>query len=353
MRQCSHRFFLDSMYSGTGMVREVAPPPWHDGMQAELRFTYDVLELALSRINAQGLHFYFTKEAYRLPEYGRHVIAVLLQEERCKPAVYSRHVRATIRNTSCQPFSGFHPHLRMGRLEAVLAFEYARDWYKHIQARSAMNGAHRDWPAPVRANPFTIQIPLGYHSQTELPQVPMAERTLDTFFAGDVKAVLSKSDYRYWTSISKNVARTQLWRVLIDLQKRGVWNIDLNNLDSTQNRSHASSFNSYSQKMMNSRICVSPRGTLADTYRSFEGLRAGCLVVGQPVQRGSFLANAPILLLNHWSELERILKKYARNIPLLEAAREKSLAYWNEYLRPERIAESLVLSLNRAAETLL
>ena len=347
MSLASHRFFVDHTYTAGRGVEEIPPPPWTSELLAELRFTYDVLERALPMIEAKGLRFYLTKEAYFLPEYGPDVVAVLLQEERSKVPVYGRHVRAVLRNLQSKPFLGFTPHARMGRFEAVLAFEYARDWYTHSKSRRALNQPHPQWPAQVRKEPLVIDMPLGYHSQVELPQVHMADRKLDLFFAGQIKHAVPKNDYRYWVSTSKFVVREQLWKILTDLKQEGNWNIDLGDIAADQHKELAEAFGSYSEKMVNSRICVSPRGTVADTFRSFEGLRAGCMVIGNLVPPESFLKNAPIHIVKHWSELEPMIKKYARNIDFLEGERAKSLAYWDQHLTPEKIAEYLAAAMNR------
>ena len=344
----AHRFFADHTYTAGRGLEELPPPPWTSDLLAELRYTYDVLERALPLIKGRALRFYITKEAYYLPEYGPDVVAVLLQEERSKVPVYGRHVRAVVRNLQSKPFLGFKPHARMGRFEAVLGFEYARDWYTHTRSKRALAAPHRDWPSPIRKEPLVIDIPLGYHSQVELPQVPMAERTLDLFFAGQIKHPVPRNDYRYWVSTSKWVVRQQLWDILVELKRKGEWNIDLGEIAADQQKQFAEAFGSYSEKMMHSRICVSPRGAVADTFRSFEGLRAGCMVIGNLVPPESFLANAPIHVVKHWSELEPMLRKYARDLGYLEQERAKSVAYWEKHLAPEKIAEYLADALNRA-----
>ena len=91
---------------------------------------------------------------------------------------------------------------------------------------------------------------------------------------------------------------------------------------------------------------------MPETFRSFEGLRAGCLVVGNPVSKESLLYDAPIIIVDRWSELESVLMKYARNINLLEEAQTKSLKFWNKFLTPESIAKVVAEKLNVADETL-
>jgi hypothetical protein len=342
-----HRYFLDRSIT-KGAVRELPYPRWDRSVPAELRFPYQVLELALPHTDEESLHFHFTKDAYELPEYGPHVVAVLVQEERCKVPVYGRHVLATIRNCLSHPYIGFRPHARMGRLEAVLLFEYARDWYTHLRSRQAQGRTSPAWGPAIRSEALVIQLPLGYHSQEELPQIPMKDRELDVFFAGQVAHETSRRDYRHWLSTSKFIAREQLWNELHRLQGKGKWNLDLGMIAATQNLTHAPAFDSYSEKMMNTRICVAPRGSIAETYRAYEGARAGCLVVSNPLPGDRIFADAPILQIDHWRELEGILGKYARNIDLLEEARSASLRWWGTKMAETALAVEVARELNKA-----
>jgi hypothetical protein len=350
----THRFFMDSTYTGGAGLREIPPPPWTDALPAEFRYPYDVLEQALPFVRAEALRFFFTKEAYALPEYGRDVVAVLLQEERCKVPVYGRQVRAVLRNLHSRPFLGYRPHRGFTRLEAVLTFEFARDCYTSLKSRRALAHPPAAFTAPVRKEPRTIRLPLGYHSQVELPQVPMAERALDTFFAGQVQYQVPRDSYKRWTSTSKHQARLQIWSVLQQLQKEGKWTMDLGTLAADQSHTDTAAFSSYSEKMMQSRICLAPRGSMADTFRAFEGLRAGCLVVANPLPKDEFLyPDAPVIIVDHWREIRGILARYARDYDALEEFRAKGLAWWDRHLRPEVLAISVARDLNEAGATLL
>ncbi|HEY0785472.1 MAG TPA: hypothetical protein VGD62_06335 [Acidobacteriaceae bacterium] len=342
----SHRYFMSSDYSGGAGAVELPPPPWQRSIHAELRYPYDVLEQALPLVRARGLHFYFTKEAYFLPEYGPHVVSMLLQEERCKVPVYGRYIRATIRNLMPRPFLGWRLHPRIGRSEAVLTFEYTRDWYTHLKSVWARAHPPRHWPSPIRKEPLDLRIPLGYHSQEDIPYVPIKDRTLDMFFAGQVRHPVPRNDYRYWTSTSKFQVREQLWRELSALQKTGEWNIDLGAIASTDSKRNEQAFNTYTEKMMNTRICLAPRGTLPDTFRHFEGMRAGCLVVSNPVPVEPYLYGAPMLLIDHWSEIHGILKKHGRDNDFIQEMGDRGRAWWNNRLTPQIIGRSIADQLN-------
>ena len=346
----THRFFTDSTYTGGAGLREVPPPPWTPALPPEFRYPYDILEHALPAVEAEGLRFFFTKEAYALPEYGRNVVGVLLQEERCKTPVYGRHVRAVVRNLLSRPFLGYRPHLPFTKLEAVLTFEYLRDTYTSLKSRRALARPPAAWGSPVRREPRTIRIPLGYHSQEDLPQVAMRDRALDTFFVGQVSEQLPQGSYKRYTSTSKIQARQQIWAVLRELEKEGRWRMDLGDIAANQAGEGGSS---YSEKMMQSRICLAPRGSMADTFRAFEGLRAGCLVVANPLPRDEFFyPGAPVLLIDHWREVRGILARYARDYDALEEFRAKALAWWQAHLRPEVLGAYVARELNEAGASL-
>jgi hypothetical protein len=342
----SHRFFSTSEYTGESGVKELPPPPWQKSIHAELRYPYDVLEQALPLVNARGLHFYFTKNAYRLPEYGEHVVSMLLQEERCKVPVYGRYIRATIRNLMSKPFLGWRPHLPLTSVEAVLTFEYTRDWFTHLKSRWARAHPPTDWPSPIRKEPLTLRIPLGYHSQVEVPYIPIKDRALDMFFAGEVRHAVSKKSYKYWTSTSKFEVRGQLFRELHKLKDE--WRIDMGAIASVDKNSKAQAFNSYSEKMMNTRICLAPRGSLPDTYRHFEGMRAGCMIVSNPVPVEPYLYGAPMLIIDHWSELRGILAKYGRNDDFLQEMGDKANHWWKTRLTPEIMGRYIAGELNQS-----
>jgi hypothetical protein len=341
----SHRFFITNEYSAGHGTVELPPPPWQSSIHAELRYPYDVLEQALPLVRARGLHFYFTKEAYFLPEYGSHVVSMLLQEERCKVPVYGRYIRATIRNLMPRPFLGWRPHWRPGSVEAVLTFEYTRDWYTHLKSVWARAHPPANWPSPVRSEPLDLRIPLGYHSQVEVPYIPIKDRTLDMFFAGEVRHPVAKTEYKYWTSTSKFEVRGQLKRELDKLKDQ--WRIDFGAIASTDSKRNAQAFGTYSEKMMNTRICLAPRGTLPDTFRHFEGMRAGCLIVSNPVPVEPYLYGAPMLLIDHWCELAGILKKYGRNYDFMQEMGDKAMAWWNTRLTPEIIGRYIAGELNK------
>ena len=320
---------------------------WNNRIIPELRYPLGVLSHVQREMPGATLRFYFTKNPYELPEYGKEVVAVLWQEERCKIPTYARHVRGVIRCLNLKPFLGFHPRLGLNKYEAVLAFQYLRDSALHLRSRYHVRHVPKDWPPALHDSPRVLTVPLGYHSQEELSQIPMAERRLDAFFTGGLHNPIPRTDYRHWTTDSRTQARRQLWKILLELRKDPEWRIEMADIAGGGTITQLPEFHSYSSKMMNSRICLAPRGTMAETFRHYEGWRAGCLVISNMLPPEPFLEGAPAIQLDNWKELPALMKKYARDIDALEHYRKAGLDFWRTRLS-ERIIGSQVAAFLKA-----
>jgi len=340
-----HRYFAAWPLANNAIIELPNGCAWDKNLPPEWRYPLAVLTEAETTTQDSGLHFYLTKDPNRLPEYGPHVVAVLLQEERCKIPAYALHVRGVVRNLHSTPFLGLRK-FSVNRLSTVLAFEYARDSALHYRSRQTLRKQHPEWPQPLHTTLRIYTIPLGYHSQEELPQLPMEKRTLDSFFAGELATRLPLTTYRYWVSTSKAEARKQLWHVLQQLQLDPEWHIDLDNIGVGESVTRAAQFNTYSQKMMNSRICLAPRGSMAETFRLYEGMRAGCLVITNRLPDEPFLRGAPLIQVDHWNELPDLLKKYARDLEALEHYRQAGLEWWQNHCYEKVVGVQVAHFLN-------
>ena len=89
-----HRYFV-MWPDSSAPLRELNGPDDTSNCVPDVLYPLAVLAELAPLLNGQPRHFYLTKDPDRLPEYGGHVIAVLLQEERCKvlpPRMRSRSV---------------------------------------------------------------------------------------------------------------------------------------------------------------------------------------------------------------------------------------------------------------------
>ena len=142
----------------------------------------------------------------------------------------------------------------------------------------------RGRPAPP---PIEI-IPIGTYNQLELPMLGIEERPMDLFFAGSV-------DHRH--SLRRLVSpKTRSRREMLAAVRRlGLLRprlaLDMRVTDGFA-ASAAGSPEVYSRALMDSRVCLAPRGTSVETCPRAGGLRAGCIVVASACRPTNFTPGA-------------------------------------------------------------
>jgi hypothetical protein len=67
---------------------------------------------------------------------------------------------------------------------------------------------------------------------------------------------------------------------------------------------------------------------MPDTFRFFEGLRAGCLVVCETLTSEWFYKGAPVIQIDDWSSFAEAIRPYLSDAAALEQARLRSLDWW-------------------------
>jgi hypothetical protein len=66
---------------------------------------------------------------------------------------------------------------------------------------------------------------------------------------------------------------------------------------------------SYAQSLLDTKICLAPRGGSIESYRVFEGALAGCVVVTEPLPSAWFYEGLPHRELKSWSELRGVVEE--------------------------------------------
>jgi hypothetical protein len=87
---------------------------------------------------------------------------------------------------------------------------------------------------------------------------------------------------------------------------------------------------SYAEAMMDSRIALVPRGTVAESYRLFEAWRYGCIAICEQLPPRRFLDGAPAITLPSWRELGPVLEELLGDPDRQQALHEASLAWWRD-----------------------
>ena len=197
-----------------------------------------------------------------------------------------------------------------------------------------------------RAPPAVATIPLGTYNQLELPVVPIEERRTDIFFAGSVE---HGGSLRHRLGSPKTRARREMLAVVGRMARaRPDLRMNLRPTPSFE-ASAAASAHEYSRALMDAKVCLAPRGTSVETFRFFEGLRAGCLVVSGGLPRHAFYEGAPVITVDRWSDLPDAV------LPVLNAPADlhrrhlEALAWWRDRCSEAAVGRFMAERLNALA----
>jgi hypothetical protein len=86
---------------------------------------------------------------------------------------------------------------------------------------------------------------------------------------------------------------------------------------------------SYAQSLLDTKICLAPRGGSPETWRVFEGALAGCVVISDPLPAAWFYRGLPRWELRSWRQLPDAVDELLDHPELMktmsEAARDWAL----------------------------
>jgi hypothetical protein len=309
------------------------PPDTHpiDGVN----FTYfsKVFEAMEKNLKVSGLVFYVTWDrVHELPSYGSNVVAVVVGDEWCRIPTYFHKVRAVFKCYGTRPILGCNPLLKPSYLNFLTLIQFLKILVNRLPGSlNYLFQKFKSWFSDTAKIPSIYDIPLGYDNQFDLSIKDIEERSYDVFFAGSVAHNCSESVWslNHWIGTPKSLSRTQMISSINTL--KGKYPELKFELSITPYFGHKGSVGerSYSEKLMDTKICLVPRGTSFETFRFFEGLRYGCIVVTEALPSRWFYDRSPAIQITGWSDLEGILEKLLKNKDIRQQKHQESLNWWN------------------------
>ena len=232
----------------------------------------------------EEINCYLTWDNDSLPEYGPHVVAILIGEEWGPIPRYARHVRLVARVMSRYPFFGVRKWFPLHRLNLQLGAKFLRNWSRHLRSWWRYKTPPSWWPGRVHNKASIVHLPWGSASLVEVPMKSMRERTGNYYFSGAI-ALGSDFGYRKFTSSPKILARQSLVKAVAELEKKypSLASDQTVKVHEQTSTGKLSDIEDDAQRLMDSKICLAPRGSVADTWRFFEGLKSGCAVITNPL----------------------------------------------------------------------
>ena len=130
------------------------------------------------------------------------------------------------------------------------------------------------------------------------------------------------------------------------------YNIDVKLSDYFPKAKDKPQHDDYPQVLMDTKICLSPRGTHLETYRLCEGMYYGCVVIAEEQPDHWFAENSPAIILKDWNNLPDLLDNLLENPQQLEKIQQASLDYWDSTLSPAAVSGYITNALAKLAPQL-
>ena len=336
MAELRNRYF-NCLTPGREPVEWWPPEVPNDVLDDSIYFG-EVLGELDARLARGGLTVYLTQDLERLPTYGRDVIAVVIGDEKAIVPAYADRVLAVFKNNAVRPLLTNSFLREPEHINAWWYVSYLRLWRHHLP------GAVR-W-LRHRSAPVWL-LPVGTFNQVDLPLTPIEERGTDAFFAGSV------SHHRGAPALKERIAPKVLSRTEMAssagrlARSRPDLNVDVRDTGAFADSISAPGL-AYSRALMDAKIALVPRGVIADTFRFWQALRFGCVVVTDAVPRHRHLYDgAPVVRVRRWDELETVVPELLGDAARLRDLHERSLDWWRTRGAPEAVASSMAARLDR------
>jgi hypothetical protein len=282
-------------------------------------------------LHGEDYHCYLTWDNDSLPEYGPHVVAILIGEEWGLIPRYARHVRLVARVMSRYPNLGVRRWFPLHRLSLMLAVKYLRNWTRHLRSWWRYKFPPSSWPERFQNRASIVHLPWGSASLVDVRMKRMRERKRNYYFSGGI-VLGSDFGYRKLISSPKIVARQSLVKAVAELERKypSLASDQTVKVHEQLSTGKLSDIEEYARRLMDSKICLAPRGSVPDTWRFFEGLKSGCAVITNPLPDEWYYREAPVIQLDSWDELEETVLPLLADEARLEDMHARSLKYWEE-----------------------
>jgi hypothetical protein len=305
----------------------------HVGLEYLFRLVFHIDRL----VSEQNFNYIITGNLKELPEYGPHIIVITMWDEWCRPPLYAHKVGFVL-STYGFHFDNYFSKPYLSQYNLIKLFKTA--WIQYNRLPFLIN--YKVKTGFFQKNSTLISIPLGYYKHEKVPFQAILDRPIDVHFAGSIYATGEKYNnpvakfFKSLITSPRNYARQKLVAVLSKIQEKYPhWNSVnrcFNGFAKGLNRYE------YSLEMMHTKICLAPRGSSLETYRLFEAMRSGCVVIADKQPQKWYYNTVPAIVVEDWSELENILQPLLNDPYRLQILSNQSLEWWHNTVSPKAVA---------------
>jgi hypothetical protein len=300
-----------------------------------------VLEEVDKNIGSSNLCFYVTWDTENLPSYGSNVVAIVLGDERCKMPLYADKVLAVFKGYGTRLMLASNPFLNPSYYSFLCLLHYLQASLIRLPRILRYRLLNKS------VNIFDI--PIGCFNSIDRPLKNFSQRTLDISFIGGVGGeTCSRKSIKYWLKTPKIIARKSLLDNLLKVQK-AMKNLNIYSSVTPDAISHIANLDvqeRYIEILRDTKICLIPRGTSLETFRLFEAMKYGCVLVADVLPNRWFYENAPIVKVKNWCELDRQLELLLDDPKAMYDLHQASLKWWNNKCAEEAVGQYISMQIN-------
>jgi hypothetical protein len=323
-----------------------AKPPIDLGLATYISKVLQAMEKSL---RVREYIFYVTwDEIDELPSYGQNVVAIILGDEWYRIPKYAHKVGAVFKCIGTRPILGCNPIINPSFLNLLTLIQFLRILLVRLPGMINYQFHNlKSWLSGTGKIPPIYEIPLGYDNSQELPIKDIQERLYDVYFSGSVvHRALPVWSLKRWLGTPKTLAR-QLMILNLNkfTEKYPNVKVELSITEGYHTRSSQVA-SSYPETMMNTKICLVPRGTSFETARFFEAMRYGCIIVTEALPLRWYLDGSPAIQVKDWRDLEGIIERLIQNQELMQEIHQETLNWWHSKCSETIVGAYMARELN-------
>ncbi|OED42317.1 hypothetical protein AB833_06585 [Chromatiales bacterium (ex Bugula neritina AB1)] len=298
-------------------------------LECNISYFRSIMEALAQRLPDFADHtFVFTRSVTELPrkfDYLPSLVVFVMGDEWARVPLYAHRVHAVFKAPGQDMKLALHKGwLRFNLMAYVQQLRQRCKRYPHHHIDRCNN---------------LFAIPYGYYRLPTRDKVtPINRRAIDVSFTGSVdhKKVLGGL-----VKTNKVLSRERMVRTVDSWKRHKTYTTDVKLSGYFPKANDKPEFESYPRILMDTKICLSPRGTHLETYRLCEGMYYGCIVIAEEQPDHWFAENSPAIIVDDWRELPQWLDRLLEDPQEMQRRQQASIDYWDSTLAPDRIAAYL------------
>lgn len=104
----------------------------------------------------------------------------------------------------------------------------------------------------------------------------------------------------------------------------------------------------YGEVLADSKIVLCPKGYfMTECFRHFEAMRAGCIIISEPLPATPFYQGSPIIQIENWETGLRITNELLQDVRQMEAVHQQTRQWWVEKCSEKATANYIINNIEK------